>query len=46
MAHIETCNIGPKSDVLNAQNCRGALVPIETSNSGDKHAFFHAQNDR
>ena len=46
MGPIETCNVGPKASVLNAQNCIWVLEPIETSNSDDNHAVLHAQNDR
>ena len=37
---------GPKVAVLNAQNRRSGLGPIETSFSGAKHAVLHAQSNR
>ena len=39
-------NFSPKVAVLNTQNYRWRLEPIETSNSGANHAVLHAQNDR
>ena len=43
---METCNSGPKVALMNAQNHRSGLGPIEPSISGVNQAFFHAQNDR
>ena len=39
-------NSGGKVAVLNAQNHRWGLGPIETSISGANHAVLNAQNDR
>ena len=38
--------LGYKVAVLNAQNHRWELEPIETSYSGANHAVLQAQNDR
>ena len=41
MGPIDTCNSGPKVDVLH-----GGLAPIETSDSDANQGIWHAQNDR
>ena len=43
---MDTCNFGLKVAVLNEQNHRWGMEPIETSNSGANHAVLYAQNDR
>ena len=40
---METSNSDAKHDVLNAQNHRGGLGPIETCNSGPKFSVFYSK---
>ena len=40
---METSNSGGKVTVLNAQNDKSVLGPIETSNSGAKGAVLNAK---
>ena len=43
---IETCKSGPKVAVLNSQNDREGLGPIETINSGPYCGCFECENHR
>ena len=43
---METSNSGANHAVLNAQNDRRGLGPIETTNSGDNVAVVNAQGHR
>ena len=43
---MEMSNSGPNHAVLQAQNDRGGLGPIETSNSDAKGVVLNAQNHR
>ena len=43
---MKTINSGHNVAVVNAQNHRRRLGPMETSNSGANHVVLHAQNDR
>ena len=43
---MEICNFVPSIAVLDAQNHRSGLEPIETSYLGANHAVMYAQNDR
>ena len=43
---MQTSHSGADHAVLNAQNDRRGLGPIETCNSGANHAVLHAQNDK
>ena len=43
---METSNSGANRAVLNTQNDRCGLGPIETSNSEANHVVLHAQKDR
>ena len=43
---METSISGANQTVLGAQNDRGGLGPIETTNSGHNVAFVNAQNLR
>ena len=43
---METSNSGENHAVLNAQNDRWGLGPIETINSGQNVAVVNAQNHR